>query len=131
MFKKEGYDLMGAAFEVYNQLGYGMAEEIYQQSLEIELGLRGIPFQPKAELIVYYKDRQLETRYKPDLLVFGAIVVELKAVAELISDHEAQLFNYMRIARQPVGYLINFGRKGELEWKRFILSDLHQNTDLH
>jgi GxxExxY protein len=106
-----------------------MAEEIYQQSLEIELGLRRIPFQSKTELTVFYKDRQLETRYRPDLFVFDAIVVELKAVGELTSDHEAQLFNYMRVARQPVGYLINFGRKGELEWKRFILSDLHENTD--
>lgn len=138
MFKEEGYKLMGAAFEVYNQLGYGMAEEIYQQSLEIELALRGIPFRSKHELTVFYKDRMLETRYVPDLFVFGGIVVELKAVAELLSDHEAQLFNYMRIARQPVGYLINVGRKGELKWKRFILSDLHdkdtnaeRNTDFH
>jgi len=125
MFQEEGYKLMGAAFEVYNQLGYGMAEEVYQQSLEIELGLRQIPFLTKHELTVFYKDRQLETRYKPDLFVFGGIVVELKAVTELNADHEAQLFNYMRIARQPVGYLINFGHKGELQWKRFILSDLH------
>ena len=64
----------------------------------------------------------------PDLVVFGGIVVELKAVTELISEHEAQLFNYMRIARQPVGYLINFGHKGDLQWKRFILSDLHGQT---
>lgn len=127
---------MGAAFEVYNQVGYGMAEEIYQQSLEIELTLRAIPFQSKGELTVFYKDHALATRYKPDLFVFGGIVVELKAVAELISDHEAQLFNYMRIVRQPVGYLLNFGHKGELQWRRFILSDLHQtettgNTNLH
>ncbi len=126
MFKQEGYDLMGAAFEVYNELGYGMAEEIYQQSLEVELELRGIPFQSKNELAVYYKGRELETRYKPDLFVFDCIVVELKALKELIVDHEAQLFNYMRIVRQPVGYLINFGRKGQLEWKRYILSDLHE-----
>ena len=125
MFKQEGYDLMGAAFEVFNQLGYGMAEEIYQQSLEIELTLRGIPFVSKHSLTAFYKDRPLEAQYKPDLFVYEAIVVELKAVAELISDHEAQLFNYMRIARQPVGYLINFGHKGGLQWKRFILSDLH------
>jgi GxxExxY protein len=52
--------------------------------------------------------------------------VELKAVTQLISDNEAQLFNYLRIALQPVGYLLNFGRQGELEWKRFILSDLHE-----
>lgn len=131
MFKEEGYKLMGAAFEVYNQLGYGMAEEVYQQSLEIELGLRDIPFRSKHELVMFYKGKQLEKRYLPDLFVFGGIVAELKAVSELTSDHEAQLFNYMRIARISVGYLINFGRKGELEWKRFVLSDLHQPVDLN
>lgn len=129
MFKQEGYKLMGAAFEVYNQLGYGMAEEIYQQSLEIELTLQGIPFQSKEHLTAFYKGRALQTRYTPDLFVFGGIVVELKAVADLVSDHEAQLFNYMRIARQCVGYLINFGHKGELQWKRFILSDLHERSE--
>jgi GxxExxY protein len=130
MFKEEGYKLMGAAFEVYNQLGYGMAEEIYQQSIEIELALRGIPFRSKGELKVYYKDRALQTHYKPDLFVFGGIVVELKAVADLIPDHEAQLFNYMRIARQAIGYLINFGHKGELQWRRLILSDLHEHDNV-
>lgn len=128
MLEDEGYKMMGAAFEVYNQLGYGMAEEVYQQSLEVELRLRGIPFDSKSELPVFYKGQLLETKYKPDLLVFGEIVVELKSVKELISDHEAQLFNYMRVARKPVGYLINFGRKGDLEWKRFILSDLKEKS---
>jgi len=130
--KDEGYKLMGAVFEVYNQLGYGMAEEVYQQSLEIELELRGIPFKSKHELSMFYKDRRLLTFYKPDLFVFEAIVVELKAVVELMAEHEAQLFNYLRIARQPVGYLINFGHKDELQWKRFILSDLKNapNIDL-
>jgi GxxExxY protein len=127
MFKEEGYRLMGAAFEVFNELGYGMAEEIYQQSLEIELHLQGIPFLTKHELKVYYKNRELDTRYKPDLFVFDGIVVELKAVAELAPEHEAQLFNYMRIARKKVGYLLNFGHKGTLQWKRFVLSDLHEN----
>ena len=127
MFKEEGYRLMGAAFEVYNELGYGMSEEIYQQSLEIELELQGIPFLTKHELKVFYKNRELGVRYKPDLFVFGGIVVELKAVTELTSEHEAQLFNYMRIARKQVGYLLNFGHRGELQWKRFILSDLHEN----
>ena len=125
MFEEEGYKLMGAAFEVYNEQGYGMSEEVYQQSLEAELRRREIPFRSKEELAVFYKGQRLETSYKPDLIVFGAIVVELKAVSELINDHEAQLFNYMRIARQTVGYLINFGQPNELQWKRFILSDLH------
>ncbi|MCA9126959.1 MAG: GxxExxY protein [Planctomycetales bacterium] len=57
MFKQEGYELMGAAFEVYNELGYGMAEEIYQAALEVELGLREIRFTAQAELDVFFKDR--------------------------------------------------------------------------
>ncbi len=129
MFKEEGYKLMGAAFEVYNEVGYGMAEEIYQQCLEIELELRGLPFVSKQDLHVFYKERKLVTYYKPDLFVFAGIVVELKAVTDLISEHEAQLFNYMRVSRQAVGYLINFGHKSELQWKRFILSDLHKKPE--
>jgi len=124
MLKDEGYKLMGAAFEVYNQLGFGMAEEIYQQSLEIELTIRQIPFASKPSLELHYKDRRLLTAYKPDLLVFDAIIVELKAVGEVAPEHEAQLFNYMRISRQPVGYLINFGKKNTLQWKRFLLGEL-------
>ena len=115
---------MGAAFEVYNDRGYGMAEEIYQECLEFELEFRGLTFQPKAELKCFYKGRELKKRYVPDLFVFGRLVVELKAVAELLPEHEAQLFNYMRIARRPVGYLVNFGHKATLEWKRLILSEL-------
>jgi len=72
------------------------------------------------------KDHKLATRYKPDLLVFGGIVVELKAVTELLPEHEAQLFNYMRVSRMAVGYLVNFRHKGDLQWKRFIVSDLHK-----
>ena len=124
IYKEEGYRLMGAAFEVYNDRGYGLAEDIYQECLEIEMELRGIPFRPKSELKCFYKGRELKKRYIPDLLVFGSIVVELKAVTELTPEHESQLINYMRISSQPVGYLINFGHKDTLEWKRFTLSEL-------
>lgn len=122
MLKQEGYDLMGAAFEVYNELGNGMAEEIHQQSLKIELGLRSIPFLSKAVVDVAYKGRILITKYQPDLLVFGEIVVELKAGKAIASEHDAQLFNYLRISKKHVGYLINFGSANELEWKRFVFS---------
>ena len=124
IYKDQGYQLMGAAFEIYNDRGYGLAEEIYQECLEIELGLRRISFRSKAELKCFYKGLELKKRYVPDLYVFGCLIVELKAVTELAPEHEAQLFNYMRIAKQPVGYLINFGHKGTLEWKRLILSEL-------
>src|SRR5438128_9030421 len=109
IYNDEGYKLMGAAFEVYNEEGYGLSEEIYQESLEMELEMRGMPFRPKQELSCFYKGRE-------------------KAVSELLPEDEAQLINYMRISKQPVGYLINFGHKGTLEWKRFILSELIAQT---
>ena len=124
IYKDEGYKLMGAAFEVYNELGFGLAEEIYQESLEMELESRGIPFRSKQELKCFYKGRELKKRYVPDLIVFECLVTELKSVSQLVPEHEAQLINYMRITKQPVGYLINFGHKDTLEWKRFILSEL-------
>jgi GxxExxY protein len=128
-YKEEGYRLMGAAFEVYNTQGFGMSEEINQECIEIELGLRGIAFNRKEELQCFYKGRELNKRYVPDLCVFGSLIVELKAVTQLLPEHEAQLLNYMRISRQPVGYLINFGCKDSLEWKRFILSEFIQSVE--
>ena len=122
-FSEEGYALMGAAFEVHNVQGGGLLEEIYQQSLEVELELRGIPFRPKEELKVHYKGRELRKRYIPDLFVYEAIMVELKSVSAMLPEHEAQLLNYMRITRSPVGYLINFGPIGKLQYIRFILSE--------
>src|SRR5262249_32750454 len=128
IYKEEGYRFMAAAFEVYNEQGYGMGEEIYQESLQIELELRAIPFKARNEIKCFYKGRELKKRYVPDLFVCEALVVELKAVTDLLLEHEAQLLNYMRITRQPVGYLVNFGYRGELQWKRFTLSELIKET---
>jgi|TARA_B110000977_G_scaffold167039_1_gene215315 GxxExxY protein len=118
----EGYSLMSASFEVHRELGGGLSEEIYQESLELELGLRDIDFSSKAELAVFYKGHQLNKRYVPDLLVSAEIVTELKAVKCLTHDHEQQLLNYMHITKKAVGYLINFGPPS-VEWKRFILKE--------
>jgi len=119
----EGYALMGAAFEVHCELNGGLSEEIYQESFEWELGLREIPFQAKSQLKVYYKEHLLNKRYIPDLRVHGELIVELKAVKELTSEHQQQLLNYMHITKKAVGYLINFGPMKQLEWKRFILKE--------
>ena len=121
--KDESYRLIGAAFAVYNDRGFGLAEEIYQECLEIELGILAIPFRAKQELACFYKGRELKRRYIPDFMVFESIIVELKAVTQLLPEHEAQLLNYMRITKQPLGYLINFGKRGSLEYKRYILSE--------
>ncbi len=121
--REESYRLIGAAYEVYNDRGFGLAEEIYQECMEIELELRDIPFRAKQELACRYKGRELRRRYIPDLFVFDNIVVELKAVGQLLPEHEAQLLNYLRISQRPLGYLFNFGRRGGLDQKRIILSE--------
>ncbi|MEX0865763.1 MAG: GxxExxY protein [Pirellulales bacterium] len=122
-FAEEGYALMGAAFEVHRELGGGLSEEIYQQSLEIELGLRAIPFHVKPELGVFYKGRRIRKRYLPDFIIHERVIVELKAIVKLTEEHEGQLMNYMRITRSPVGYLINFGPRDKVEWNRYLMSE--------
>jgi GxxExxY protein len=126
-FAQIGYDLMGACFEVHRVLGGGLLEEIYQESLEWELSLREIPFAAKRALAIFYKDRQLLKQYVPDIVVADHVVVELKSVKELIPEHEGQLFNYLRITRQPVGYLVNFAPMQKLEWKRYVISEFISN----
>jgi GxxExxY protein len=120
---KEGYSLVGASFEVHKELGGGLAEEVYQESLELELGLQSINYSSKKEMRLHYKSAPLKKIYIPDLIVFDAIIVEIKATRSLSYDHERQLLNYMRISQNAVGYLINFGPIQKLEWKRFILSE--------
>ena len=121
LYQQEGYDFMAVAFEVYNEMGSGFLEEVYQESIEIELTLRGIPFASKPKLPVYYKGHPLKKHYEADLIVIGEIVVELKAAKSLAPEHEAQLINYLKATRKRVGYLVNFGTFPRLEWKRFVV----------
>lgn len=121
--KDESYQLIGACFEVYNNLGFGLAEEIYQESVAIEFELRSIPFVEKSELQCFYKNNLLRKRFIPDFITFKSIITELKAVSHLTEEHYGQLLNYMRITKSPLGYLINFGKRGGLDYKRFILSE--------
>lgn len=121
MLEREGYEIMGAAFEVYNNLGSGFLEEVYQQSMEIELDRRQIPCKPQQGLRLHYKDVPLRKMYIADIIAFDSMIIELKAVSTLTHDHFAQLMNYLRASRLCVGYLINFGNPGKLEWRRITL----------
>ena len=121
LFKQEGYDLMGAAFEVYKEKGAGFLEAVYQECMERELATRKIPFQAKPWLKLFYKGEPLLQGYEADLLVYSGIITELKAAKQLAPEHEAQLLNYLRATGIRVGYLINFGSYPQLEWKRMIL----------
>ncbi|MFT3869938.1 MAG: GxxExxY protein [Nibricoccus sp.] len=115
-----GYDIMAAAFDVYNDLGGGLSEEIYQESMERALNARNIPFAAQSELVVFYKGQPLTKRLRPDLFIADEVVVEFKAVKTLAEEHEAQLLNYLRVTRKSVGYLINFAAFPSLQWKRFV-----------
>jgi GxxExxY protein len=100
--------IIGAAIEVHRALGPGLLESIYEECLCRELTLRHIPFERQKPLPIEYKGLKLECGYRLDLLVAGQVVVEIKAVENLLPIHEAQLLTYMKIGGWKVGLLINF-----------------------
>ena len=107
---RDMYNIVGAAMEVYNTLGRGMEEAIYQEALQMELDDRGIESRREVWFDMFYKGKKMKKRYKADFVVNG-VIVELKSVSVFSSEHRAQLFNYMRITRQNRGILMNFGGK--------------------
>lgn len=121
VLKEEVYEIIGAAMDVYYQLGRGFLEPLYQEAFEIELSRRGLPFEHQKELTILYKGQPLEKKYIADLVCFNEIVVELKALDRLTGIDEAQLLNYLRMTRMRVGLLINFGSSVRLEWKRYVI----------
>ena len=74
--KEDSYKIVGAAMEVFNQLGHGFLEAVYQEALEIEFNLRGIPFEREKELVVYYKGRKLRKKYVADFVCYDDIIVD-------------------------------------------------------
>lgn len=107
---KDIYDVVGAAMEVHKTLGRGMEERIYQEALAVEMSKRGMVAEREKELRLTYKDTLLKKTYFADFY-YNGIIIELKSVTEIISDHRAQLFNYMRITGKHRGILFNFGEK--------------------
>ena len=116
-YPEECYLIRGAIYEVYREMGNGFAEEVYQQCLERELASRGIPFEAKKELRIFYKGAPIDKTYIPDFYCYDKIIVEIKAVAELANEHRKQLMNYLRLTGCKLGLLVNFGAfpKAEVE----------------
>ena len=121
LLKDEVYQVVGAAMEVYNQLGNGFLEAVYQEALMIEFELRGIPYKSQVPLYIQYKDRQLRQTYLADFVTHEQIIVELKAIKLLSANEEAQLLNYLKTSDLRVGVLLNFGAQRKLEWTRKVL----------
>jgi GxxExxY protein len=116
----EFYAIVGAAMEVHSELGPGFLEAVYQEALEIELSSRRLPFEAQKPLIVSYKGRRLKKEYVADIICYGQIIVELKAMDRLTGKEESQILNYLKATGWKVGLLINFGSHGKLEWRKFV-----------
>jgi GxxExxY protein len=121
IFKDEVYAIIGAAIEVHRILGHGFLEPVYQEAMEIESRLLGLVFEPQKVLQIHYKEHLLKKEYIADLLYYGRVIAELKAMDSLTSREEGQILNYLKATGLKVGLLINFGSRGRLEWKRFVL----------
>jgi len=119
--KKEVYAIVGAAMAVHNELRSGFAEIVYQEAMELELALRGVPFQRQVRLKIRYKGRELPSVFVADLVCFGTVIVELKAQRSLEGYEEAQIINYLRAIGIRVGILINFGDPARLDWHRYVV----------
>ena len=121
ILKDEVYQVVGAALEVYWQLGRGFLEPVYQEAFEIELQRRKIPFESQCRLTIHYKGEQLLKGYVADLVCFGQIIAELKASERLLGADEAQILNYMRATNKRVGLLFNFGSAVRVDWRRYVI----------
>jgi len=121
LFRDEVYAIQGAIFEVYREMGCGFLEAVYQECLEKELRRRHLPFTAQPELSIQYKGDPLAQHYRPDLVCFDAIIVEVKAVPTVRNEHKAQLLNYLKATGLRLGLLVNFGHHPRAEIQRMVL----------
>ncbi len=116
--KDECYQINGACFEVYKEKGCGFLEDVYQECLEMEMELQGIPFDAQYPLKLEYKGRPLKKKYVPDFICFEKIIVEIKAVKDITDEHRAQVQNYLKATGYKLGLIINFGHYPKVQIER-------------
>jgi GxxExxY protein len=119
--KEETHAIIAYAFEVLNELGHGLNEKLYENSLVVEFKRRGIAFDQQRRFEVLYKGEHVG-EFVPDLIAFGKVAVDTKTI-DRITDHErGQMLNYLRITKLPVGLILNF-KHAKLEFERIVLSN--------
>ena len=109
ILEEETFKIRQCIYEVHRQMGCGFSEKLYQDALEYEFILQGIPYERERHLTFNYKGKVMEHDYFLDFLCYGQIIVELKAVHELENVHKAQVYNYLRATDLDVALLANFG----------------------
>ena len=110
--------IIAGFYNVYNTLGYGFLEKVYENALAIELRKLGLEVTAQAPITVFYEEH-IVGEYFADLFVANAVIVELKAAKNLADEHEAQLLNYLKATPYEVGLLLNFGPKPQFKRKAF------------
>jgi GxxExxY protein len=110
--------IIGTFYDVYNELGYGFLEKVYQNSLFIELKTRGFKVEAQKKMKVYYKGNEVGD-YTADIIVNDTIILELKAAEYIVEEFEYQLLNYLRAGDLEIGLLLNFGKKPQVKRKIF------------
>ena len=119
-FKDECFEIYGCIYAVNRKLGIGFLEAVYQEALEIELSRRNIPFISQQELEILYDGTPLASKYIADIVCFGKIIIELKAVSKIDAQHKAQLMNYMAAGGFKLGLLVNFNSFPKSEIIRMV-----------
>ena len=119
LFKEESYKIIGACIEVHRELGNGFLEGVYQEALEIEFKNQNIPYKREKELTIIFKGVELNKKYYADFVCYDKIIIELKALSSLNSEHESQVLNYLKATNFKLGILVNFGEKS-LKYKRMV-----------
>lgn len=112
--------ILKSFYAVYNKMGYGFSEKIYENSLIVEMQKHGLVCQQQKRIPVYY-ETYMVGEYFADIIVNNAVILELKAVKAITSEHETQLFNYLRATQVEVGYVLGFGEKPQ--FKRILFTN--------
>jgi GxxExxY protein len=120
LYQDESYQIVGACFEVYKELGPGFLEAVYQECLAREFTIRGIPFTEQKRLKLSYKGEPLLQHYDADFLCYEKIIIEIKAQKALLDAHRAQTINYLKSTGIELGLLVNFGHHPKIEHERFL-----------
>lgn len=121
LYKDESFLIQGAVFEVYREIGCGFLESVYQECLSTEFSLRNIPNIAQPEMSISYKGDLLRQAFRPDFVCYSMIIIEIKAVKELIDEHRTQILNYLKVSNYRLGLLVNFGHSPRVEIERFVL----------
>ncbi|MBR7003104.1 MAG: GxxExxY protein [Neisseriaceae bacterium] len=120
LYEEETGKIIKACMNVFNELGNGFLEAVYQEALAIEFEYMNIPFVREAKIEIQYKGRKLEREYFADFICYDDVIVELKCVSKLVNVHKAQVINYLHGTKKAVGLLVNFGASS-LKWERLTL----------